>query len=59
MSTRGAKAADVRNALVSAAVARWQSDRGTWRVEGGVDTEGDELTVIAVLQTDVVVVTIF
>ena len=59
MSTRGATARDVQTALVSATDATWQQDRENWRVSGGVDLDGDELTVIVDLEADVIVGTIF
>jgi len=45
--------------LLSATSASWQHDRETWRVDGGVDGDGDDLTVIVDLEADVIVVTIF
>ena len=59
MATRGAVAGDVLNALLSATTASWQHDHETWRVGGGVDRDGDDLTVIVDLEADVIVVTIF
>jgi hypothetical protein len=57
MDQRGAKRGDVRAALVSATAA-FAQDRG-WRVEGGVDREGDDLTVIVDIEADVIVITLF
>ena len=34
-------------------------DRGGWRVEGGCDRDGDELTVVIDLEADVIVITLF
>ena len=45
-----------RGATVSALP---QRERDNWRVEGGVDLDGDDLTVIVDLEADVVVVTLF
>lgn len=59
MRERNATRADVANALISASVARWQPDQSTYRVEGGVDLAGDELTVAVVIQDDLIVVTVF
>jgi hypothetical protein len=59
MKIRGAVVGDVLNALVSATSARWQHEQETWRVDGGVDCDGDDLTVIVDLEADVIVVTIF
>ena len=58
MDQRGAKREDVRAALVSATSARAQ-DRGGWRVEGGRDRDGDDLTVIVDIEDDVIVITLF
>ncbi len=59
MVERGATARDVRCALRSAKLAKWQADRENWRVGGGVDLDGDELTVVVDLLADVIVVTLF
>lgn len=57
MDQRGAELEDVRAALVSSTAAFTQ-ERG-WRVEGGVDRDGDELTVIVDIEADVIVITLF
>lgn len=59
MDERGATLRDVVAALVSATAAVHQPDRGTWRVEGGRDRVGDDLTVVVALEADVVVITVF
>jgi len=59
MLDRGATVRDVRNALLCAEIAVPQRERDNWRVEGGVDLDGDDLTVIVDLEADVVVVTLF
>lgn len=59
MDERRVKRSDVIHALTSATDARWQADRQTFAVTGGVDMTGDELTVIVVIQDDVLVVTLF
>lgn len=59
MAERGAMPADVRCALVTATAAVWQAERSNWRVRGGVDRAGDELTAVVDLEADVIVVTIF
>lgn len=56
---RGATEADVRNALLTATAAFRQADRDNWRVEGGVDIDGDDLTLICDIEADVIVVTLF
>ena len=59
MAERGASEADVHSALRTAKAAIRQADRDNWRVQGGVDTHGDELTLICDIEADVVVVTLF
>jgi hypothetical protein len=59
MDERGATEADVWNALVTATAAFRQADRDNWRVEGGVDIGGDDLTLICDIEDDVIVVTLF
>lgn len=58
MDSRGASRDDVRSALITATSAR-QQERGTWRVEGGRDLDGDVLTAIVDIEADVIVVTLF
>ena len=59
MNDRGATEPDVRNALLTATAAIRQADRDNWRVEGGVDTDGDDLTLVCDIGVDVIVVTLF
>jgi hypothetical protein len=59
MVDRGATRKDLRSALVTATIAIRQVDRGNWRIEGGADNAGDDLTVIVDLEADVIVVTLF
>lgn len=59
MDERGAADLDVHRALRTATAAIRQVHRGNWRVEGGVDQHGDDLTLICDLEDDVVVVTVF
>lgn len=58
MQQRGAELRDVRSALMTATTCTAQQ-RGAWRVEGGADRDGDELTVVAALEPGVVVITVF
>jgi len=37
----------------------YQTDRGNWRVTGGVDSDNDELTVVVDVEPDIIVVTLF
>ena len=59
MVERGAKELDVRTALQTATSAIRQVGRDSWRVEGGVDVDGDDLTLICDIEADVIVVTLF
>ena len=57
MAARGAVAEDVRGALVFANACRATAD-GKWKITGP-DLDGDELKVVAVVEGDVVVITVF
>lgn len=59
MGDRSATAGDVCEAMLTARSAAWQADRSNWRVSGGVDLDGDDLTIIVDIEADVVVVTLF
>jgi hypothetical protein len=59
MDERGATEVDVRMALLTSSAALRQADRPGWRIEGGVDSDGDALTMICDLGADVLVVTLF
>jgi len=59
MAERGATFDDLQHALTTATGATWQPDRQTWRVDGGVDLDDDELTVVVDVEADVIVVTLF
>lgn len=58
MRQRGATFADVRHALEQAHGCRAAEEAGRWRIES-MDLDDDELTLIVVLEDDVVVVTLF
>jgi len=59
MDQRGATKPDVRRALLTATAAYRQAARDSWRVEGGVDIDDEELTLVCDYGADVVVVTLF
>lgn len=59
MNDRGATEPDVRRALLTATAAIRQADRDNWRVEGGTDTDDDDLTLVCDIRADVIVVTLF
>jgi hypothetical protein len=46
MAARGAFPADVKKAILTAKYAYADSEKGTVRVEGGTDVDGDDLTVV-------------
>jgi hypothetical protein len=56
--TRNIHRADIREALRTASTARKQENE-RWRLEGGHDLDGDDLTLIVVFEADVVVITAF
>jgi hypothetical protein len=58
MDERGATFDDVRQALVSATTCQAQP-ASRWKVQGGSDCDGDELTMIVTIEMAVVVVTLF
>lgn len=43
---------DLREALLTAANASWQEEKGTWKLTGGRDIDGDPLTVAVVVALD-------
>lgn len=56
---RGADEHDVREALSSCTSALWQEEHGRWRLDGGLDLDGDELTLAVTFDPGVIVVTVF
>jgi hypothetical protein len=59
MPDRGATIDDVKEAIRTSTNCKWQPDKNTWRLEGGMDLDDETMTVIAVLDDGVLVVTIF
>lgn len=57
MHERGVREGDLRNALVNARSCAPQKD-GKWKVEGS-DLDGDDLTVVVIIEDGLVVVTLF
>ena len=51
MRERGARAEDVLSAILTAKVAT-QGDNGCWKLSGGVDGDGDELSVVVNVECD-------
>lgn len=56
---RSVQRVDLQEAMRTATNATFQSDRDTWRIDGGKDFDGDDLTVVVVFDAGVVVVTVF
>jgi hypothetical protein len=56
---RSVTQADIASALASSMRATYQPQRRTWRLGGGRDLDGEELTVVVVFEQGVVVVTVF
>ena len=48
----GIRARDVEEAVRTATAAAWQPDRGTWKLTGGMDLDGDPLTVVVAIDDD-------
>ncbi len=57
MQERGVREGDLRNALMNARSCAPQKD-GKWKVEGS-DLDGDDLTVVVVIDDGLLVVTLF
>lgn len=58
MRERHAVAADVERACMTATAATLEPN-AVWRLDGGVDCDGDALTVCVTIEHNVVVVTLF
>jgi len=56
---RNIKKLDARAALASATHAVYQPENDRWRIEGGQDLEGDDLTVVVVFEGLLVIITFF
>ena len=60
MLARGARHGDVTRALKTSKSAVYRADEDTWRIEGGVDLDGDSLALaVALKPSGDVVVTVF
>lgn len=59
MAQRGATIKCLARALQTATAATHQAENDRWRLEGGVDSDGDELTLVVALRDGVVIVTLF
>ena len=58
MQERGVSRHDCRRALATATRAASQANE-TWRVTGGRDVDGDDLTVVVAIEGGVLVVTVY
>lgn len=58
MRERGVQYGDIRSALMNATRAVYQRDNDRWRTEGP-DLDGDELTVVVIVEADLIVCTVF
>jgi hypothetical protein len=47
---RAVTARDIRSAVLTAKVATWDGEQGTWQLTGGTDTDGDALTVVVAIE---------
>jgi hypothetical protein len=59
LAERGATKRCLARALQTATVATYQPENGRWRLDGGVDSEGDALALIVELREGVLIVTLF
>lgn len=59
LAKRNGTPEDIRSALLTAVRATYQSDRDNWKVTGGVDTDDDDMTVIVVIEADLIIVTFY
>ncbi|MBI5515498.1 MAG: hypothetical protein HY909_17085 [Deltaproteobacteria bacterium] len=59
MRERNCSEGDVRSALATATGADPLDDGTRWRVVGGLDRGGDELTVVVAVEFSVVVITVY
>jgi hypothetical protein len=59
LSERGATMKCLCRALQTAKSAFYQTENGRWRLDGGIDTDGDELTLIVEMRDEVLIVTLF
>lgn len=44
---------------MTSTAAHYQREKDRWRLDGGVDTDGDELTMIVAFDSGLVVITVF
>lgn len=59
MDERDATERDVCNALLGGTQAAHDISKDTYRVSGGCDIDGDDLTVVVAIEADAIVITLF
>ncbi len=59
MRDRNVTGGDILSAIATATTAAYQADRDTWKVSGGTDTDGEDLTLAVAIEANLIVVTIF
>ena len=59
MEERNATIDDIESAVSSATSATHDTERGTWKLTGGSDVDGDTLTVCVAVNGEILVVSIF
>ena len=59
MDERNATARDVRTAILSSTKAEHNVEKDNYRLTGGCDTDGHPMTVVAAIEADCVVITIY
>ncbi|MBA3841196.1 MAG: hypothetical protein H0X39_00995 [Actinobacteria bacterium] len=59
MRDRKVKGRDLFSAIASATNAAYQAERDNWKVTGGIDADGDDLTLIVAIKANLIIVTIF
>lgn len=59
MQERNATSGDVIAAILSSSKAAYQSDRENWKLTGGVDLDGDAMTLIVDFIGDLAIITIW
>jgi hypothetical protein len=52
MIERNIMAEDVNNAAFTATTAKFQRDKGTWRLEGGLDLDGEVVVLVVAPRDD-------
>jgi hypothetical protein len=59
MNERRVTLRDVKSAMESATSATWDETGEAWKINGGIDLDGDSLVLCVVVNWDVLIVTVF